>query len=245
MKTTVCLWALAVSLMFQAHAESNTTNVLDGVATNVAGPFTLGDIGPFNFLLITNGGALTNTTGTIGNFNAAFGNVTIVTGPGSVWASAPTLTIGVRGASNQVSVLNGAKLVSSVVVGVGTYDTSTGNRLLVSGADSYLGADRLFLGTYGSDNEFIVEQGARAGLGSIRVNSEQSAVGRNRVMIRHTGSMVSVNGGVNLNSSPNNLLSVSDGATLTAWSVDLGSLPFGNENLLDISGPETLVVVNN
>ena len=39
-------------------ADTATTNVLDGVTNDVAGPFILGDSGPFNFLLITNAAAL-------------------------------------------------------------------------------------------------------------------------------------------------------------------------------------------
>ena len=244
MKKLVCCMALAGSLTFQAAAESSTTNILDGVTTNAAGPFILGDTGPFNFLLITNGGALTNTVGTIGNSNAAFGNLAIVTGLGSVWASAPTLTIGVRGASNQVSILDGARLVSSVAIGLGTYDTSLGNRLLISGTGSALSADRLFLGTYSSHNEFIAEQGARVELNQLIVNSEQSSIGRNSAVFRNTGTVVS-NASVFIGGSPSNLVMVSDGARFLGDSINLGTSFRASANHLDVSGLGTSVTLRN
>lgn len=244
MKTFVCCLALAGSLTLPAIAESQTTNILDGVTTNAGGPFTLGDTGPFNFLLITNGGALTNTVGTVGNSNAGFGNVAIVTGAGSVWANAPSVTIGVRGASNQVSVLDGAKLVSSVSVGIGAYNTSIGNHLLVSGANSSLEADRLFLATYSSDNTFTVEQGAHIRLNSITVNSESSPIGRNQILIRNPDTLVSI-GELSVGRSPANFVSVSDGAALVAQTLELGLFYVGSANQLDASGLGTRVVASN
>jgi len=243
-KTIFCHLALAANLTLLAFAESNTTNILDGVTTNAAGSYTLGDTGPLNFLLITNAGALTNTTGTVGNTADAHGNLAIITGVGSVWASAPSLTIGVRGASNQVSVLDGAKLASSVAIGIGTYDTSVGNRLLVSGADSSLSADRLFLGTYSSHNELIAEQGARVELNQLTINSEQSSIGRNRAIFRNAGTIVS-NASLFIGGSPSNLVTIGDGAHFRGNSINLGASFRGNANQLDLSGAGTIVTLRN
>src|SRR5437879_760064 len=45
----VAILALAGRLI----ADTGTTNILNSVTNDLAGPFTLGDSGPFNFLLVT------------------------------------------------------------------------------------------------------------------------------------------------------------------------------------------------
>jgi len=52
----VSIWA-AVFWPNAGYTESHTTNKIDGTSVEVGGPYTLGDSGPFNFLIVTNGGA--------------------------------------------------------------------------------------------------------------------------------------------------------------------------------------------
>src|SRR5436190_17998662 len=82
---------------WDSHAESFTTNIIDGFGTNLAGYFRVGQSGPFNFLSITNGGALTNTFGVLGEETNAHNNLAIVTGAGSFWRNSDFLYVGERG----------------------------------------------------------------------------------------------------------------------------------------------------
>jgi T5SS/PEP-CTERM-associated repeat protein len=126
-----CNWFFSV----RAAAEGYTTNIIDGVTTNAAGAFTLGDTGPFNFLLITNGGRLTNTTGTIGNGSDAHDNMAVVVGADSIWESSSTLRVGAQGSSNSLFVLDGAKARSGYGL-VGETLSSDGNSVLLVGPGS-------------------------------------------------------------------------------------------------------------
>ena len=45
-----------VALLSSLQAESFTTNIVDGIVTNGGPVLTVGATGPFNFLLVTNGG---------------------------------------------------------------------------------------------------------------------------------------------------------------------------------------------
>jgi len=58
---------LCLSLPPESRAESYTTNIINGVSTNAAGPYTLGGSGPFNVVIVTTNyldtGAVTNWSG--------------------------------------------------------------------------------------------------------------------------------------------------------------------------------------
>src|SRR5262245_34428065 len=66
-------WALLCLTLFlgtglrrNVHAESNTTNIINGVATNAGATYFVGQSGPSNYLEIRSGGGLTNGMGFIG-----------------------------------------------------------------------------------------------------------------------------------------------------------------------------------
>lgn len=165
MKTIFCRLAFAVSLTLQAVAESNTTNILDGVVTNVAGPFALGDTGPFNFLLITNASALTDTVGVVGNALDAHSNLAIVTGTNGVWDNSSNFIVGATGGLNQVSILDGARVNVGWQAFLGLNAASANNVLLVSDPGTFLDMPWFHLGHAGSGNQIIVTNGARVGRG--------------------------------------------------------------------------------
>jgi T5SS/PEP-CTERM-associated repeat protein len=96
-----------------AHAESRTTNRIDGTSVEFGGPYTLGDSGPFNFLIVTNGGALTNTIGTIGSAESATNNVALVGGTNSVWKNNGDLIVGNSGSGNSLHIAAGGRVLSA------------------------------------------------------------------------------------------------------------------------------------
>src|SRR5687768_9411402 len=101
---------LAWTVVHPLFADSFTTNIVDGFATNITTEFILGDTGPYNFLLITNAGRMTNHERVfIGNTVDAFNNTAIVTGTGSGWHLDDQGYLGVRSPSNRMAILDGAR----------------------------------------------------------------------------------------------------------------------------------------
>src|ERR1041384_5097659 len=146
------VWAFGLP---RALAENNTSYIFDGTTTNL-GAFTIGNNGTNNLLQISNGGAVTNTTGNLGtggvngDFNSAF-----VTNAGSIWVNTLDLNIGndTDANSNRLVIADGG-----VVEGRNIYPGYFGdyNSVSVSGANSLLNANGsafangyLELGVYG------------------------------------------------------------------------------------------------
>jgi len=105
-------------------AEDHTTTLLDGVTNNLAGSFTLGDAGPFNFLMLTNGGALISTTGIMGNSADAHSNLAFVTDTGSLCDNSGEFVLGATGAVNQLALKFGGKMRTSSAI-IGSEDSAT------------------------------------------------------------------------------------------------------------------------
>src|SRR6185436_2103749 len=159
MKTYFFRLILLVNITLRASAESDTITLVDGVTNEVAGPYILGDTGPSNFLLITNGGRLANQDGVIGNHPAARSNLGIVTGAGSTWSSSRSMVIGATGALNQASILAGGRAGAGQSVALGIDALSTNNVLLIDGPGSVFDNIYLYLGVEGSGNRLVVTNG--------------------------------------------------------------------------------------
>ena len=184
--------AICLALVPCIHAESFTTNIVNAIETNAGPRFALGATGPYNFLLVTNGGRLTNGTSIVGDASGADNNVAIVTGANSVWRSINSFLLGNTGALNQVSVLDGARLISAVIT-VGA--ASSSNQLNIRDGfvtDGYPNAagmmiggrrnanfnvvtldgprargtnDRTFVGFEGASNSLVILNGAEFTVG--------------------------------------------------------------------------------
>src|SRR5438445_1241717 len=72
-----------------------------------------GQFGGFSLLVITNGGTVNGNTGSVGGNSSSTNNTVVLTGPGSGWHSASTLTLGSTGGKNSILVANGAQLVNT------------------------------------------------------------------------------------------------------------------------------------
>ena len=147
---------ICVALSPCLHAESFTTNIVDGIETNAGPQLTVGATGPFNFLLVTNSGKLTNGITVVGDAVGADNNVAVVTEANSVWHTTGSFVLGNTGALNQVSVLNGASLVSGVIT-VGA--ASSSNQLNVRDGfvtDGYPNAAGMTIGARSNANFNVV-----------------------------------------------------------------------------------------
>src|SRR5881394_4033005 len=79
------LLGLALSARAQVVADGET-NTLDNVITSIAGDVTVGTVGSFTGLLLTNGAILTNTgAGAIGLNTGANSNFFFLRGPNTRW----------------------------------------------------------------------------------------------------------------------------------------------------------------
>ena len=192
MKTKGFIAAILLTQIPCLHAESFTTNIIDGIWTNAGPQLTLGATGPFNFLLITNGGRLTNdgiSTNIVGDAAVAHSNSAVVTGTNSVWDSGYLFFLGNTGALNRVSVLNDALFRSGVIYAgfrsssnqLNVHDAVAGFGFLVLGKTSNAnfnvvsfdgpkargGSDSTFVGRGGASNTLVIRNGAQFTVGSI------------------------------------------------------------------------------
>lgn len=111
---TVSVMLLALLGSGVARAETGVTDLVDGVTSNVTGNANVGNTGPFNTLIVTNGGQLFVTSvGYIGNGTGASNNTAIVTGSGSVWSN-NNFAVGFSGAANQFIIRNGGVATNGV-----------------------------------------------------------------------------------------------------------------------------------
>ena len=229
---------LAWGVTHQLFAQSFTTNIVDGFPTNVTGDFVLGDTGPYNFLLITNAGAITNFARSfIGNTVEAHNNMAIVAGTGSVWHLAEAAYVGLRSPSNTLAILDGANVRALRLLAMGTYETASNNFLHISGAGTELGAEWLHFGTYGPGNQLLIENSANVQIGGVIFNTEgNSAGGRQAAIVRGAGTRLSVTNILQMGASPANMLSVLDSAALVSGNATIGTGRSTN-NLVVVSGP--------
>src|SRR6266404_7638014 len=91
-----------------AGANSNTVKVTSGnTRWLMSQDLSVGSIGSFNHLLITNGGLVQNGFGALGIDPASRSNLAVITGAGSVWTNQNDLYVGYVGHGNSLVVSNG------------------------------------------------------------------------------------------------------------------------------------------
>jgi hypothetical protein len=81
-------------VLFSARGQlvaDGTTNVLDGVTTNISGPITIGTNISFTRLIVTNGATVSNTGGTTIGSNAHSNSLAVI-GHDSRWNTASPRT---------------------------------------------------------------------------------------------------------------------------------------------------------
>jgi T5SS/PEP-CTERM-associated repeat protein len=192
MKTRGLAVAICLALVLCLHAESFTTNIVDGIATNAGPQLAVGVTGPYNFLLVTNGGRLTNGTTIVGDAAGADHNTAVVTDPNSVWHTVNSFILGNTGALNHVSVLNGARLRSATInvgvasssnrldvlnavltdgypnaagMGIGVRSNASFNVVTFDGPNARGTNDRTFVGLEGASNSLVIRNGAEFTVG--------------------------------------------------------------------------------
>jgi T5SS/PEP-CTERM-associated repeat protein len=162
-KSLITFWSAVLITLFTClgsaslHAESNTFTVIDGTSTNANGPYSVGNNGPSNTLIITNAGVLLSTLGTVGFTASASLNYGLVTGAGSKWIMSSNFYVGLNGFSNRMVIENGGCVSNLVAVlgssaGSNSVSVSDKGSELISGVAFYLGANS-------SGNQLLITNG--------------------------------------------------------------------------------------
>ena len=98
-------------------SRSNTVLVIGAGSAWSNGSVAVGNNGPFNSLIITNGGKVFSGGGTLGVNSSGSNNRVVVAGIGSVWSNQSSLIVGFSGTSNLLLVTGGIVFATNVVIG--------------------------------------------------------------------------------------------------------------------------------
>lgn len=234
MKSFLCRWMLLAGFALPASAFAGDTNVLDGVSTNVGGPFILGDSTPLNFLLVTNGASLTNTVGIVGNALAANANLAVVTGTNSVWHHRSDFFLGATGSWNQVVIVDGGRMKVERQAFLGYLGSS--NQVEISDG----GLFETTLATIGLSNSATLNAAQFRDAGTIWANAGSLTVGdagpANLLHVYAGAALRSGDLSIGNRSSDNQVV-VNDGSVLNSGSLWIGNAAGADGNVLHVEGP--------
>lgn len=183
----------AASLLPVWPALGQTTNIIDGFASNYPGTYYVGETNSGNGLIITNGGSLADVSGWIGSSSTANSNRALVTGSPSLWTNSDWIILGDFGSYNELRIENGGRVQNKRAV-IGMNSSGISNTLVVTGSGSFMdilgtGAeDFLYLGYYGPRNRIEIRNGGRLGVYFARLGEYASAVS-NTVLVTGAGSV--------------------------------------------------------
>jgi T5SS/PEP-CTERM-associated repeat protein len=184
-------------LALPAAAETGITNTIDGINTNAGATFTIGDTGPFNELIITNSGSVSNGVGIIGNAAAADSNTVIVIGTGSAWTNVGAFTLGNSGSDNQLLILNGGSVVGTTVT-LGDQTAANNNIAIISGTGSiWTNTGALTIGAPGFGNQLIITNGGKVYVASVTLGSG-AAASNNAISVVGSGSLLASAGALTM-----------------------------------------------
>jgi T5SS/PEP-CTERM-associated repeat protein len=120
------------------------------------GELHVGDYGSRNTLTITNGGAVINVEGYIGELAGGNSNAVTVTGAGAVWSNSSWLLVGTRGSGNTLSITNGGAVYNANAY-IGHTNGANNNAVTVTGLGSlWDSGGNLVVGVFGSTNSLTV-----------------------------------------------------------------------------------------
>jgi T5SS/PEP-CTERM-associated repeat protein len=251
-KSLVALILLSVLVIVgpRSVAETGVTNAV-GAGQLFNGGITnfVGATGPLNALFITNGGVATNGLGIVGATRDARSNTVVVAGTGSAWTNSGSVTVGLTGAWNQVTVSDGGSVFSAGTV-FGQRNSSN-NLILVSGANSvWTNAGTLAVGGItgaGSSwgNQLIVSNGGRFVTTGNTTVGQQTGPSRSTILVTGSNSLFSNGGTFTLgsgNTSAGDSLIVTNGGTfVSSGNFNVGGTTASTGHVMVVSGPGSLL----
>ncbi|MEY3480201.1 MAG: hypothetical protein RIQ71_976 [Verrucomicrobiota bacterium] len=240
------------SIVSQSTTVSNGTNfvigdtgsgasfIANGGAHNLASSTVVGNSGRSNNLIISNGGRVTISEGSIGFTTNSSSNSILVTGTGSLLTNSGALSVGYQGSSNSL-VISNAGVASSANGNIGSATNSSGNSALVAGANSlWTNSQNLRVGYEGRGNSLVISNGGRVAnvegsIGYTVFSSNNSALvtGANSVWTNSGYFYVGAYGS-------SNSLVVSNGGTVAALISQIGTFGSSLNNSVLVTGTNTL-----
>jgi T5SS/PEP-CTERM-associated repeat protein len=223
------------------------TNVIDGVVSNWAGAYCVGDNYVFDALQIINGGALYNKGFVyIGYSSTASNNSVLVSGAGSVWneRNGFGFCVGYQGSGNSLVITNGGTVYSVApdydTISIGYGPTANNNSVLVSGDGSvWNNQAMLTVGDMGSGNSLVISGGGA-------VTNPSGCIGiygaSNSVVVSDHGSVwynqgtLTVGGYGNYRGNGNSLVISNGGTVYNYGPAFIGYFVAANNNSVLVSG---------
>ncbi len=218
----------------QSGANNNVA-VVTGAGTLWTNSSTLyvGYFGSGNRLVVSNGGVVATTFGSVGRLLGAENNVAVVTGAGSLWTNSGYLIVGESGWLNQLVVNSGGVMAS----GSGYIGRGNNNQVTVTGTNSqWLINSFLHVGYGGSGNQLMVSNGGVVANVNGYIGNQPGA-SNNVAVVTGAGSLWTNTGNlyVGIDGSGNRLV-VSNGGTVANASVFLGGYYGANNNQVTVTG---------
>jgi len=182
----------------------------------------VGVSGAGNQLTVSDGALVQNAGGFVGVNDSSSNNVVLVTGPGSRLEHSSALSIGYRGAGNQLTVSNGACLFNDWCT-IGYNTSSSNNVVLVTGTGSvWSNSSSLDIGGSGAGNRLTVSDGALVRNSTGYIGWDTSS-GNNAVLVTGTGSVWSNSSSLYVGYyGSSNQLHIVEGATAFASTAYIG-----------------------
>jgi T5SS/PEP-CTERM-associated repeat protein len=218
---------------------SSVTNTISATTSNWTGTaYNIGSNYVFDVLELTGAGVLSNGNGVIGLTAIAHSNKVVVTGAGSYWRNAGSLTVGGSGSWNSLVVSN-AGTVSAARTFIGNLSGSKGNTVFVTGTGSHFNSGTLQVGQGGSQNSVTFSGGAQGFASQLQVGNV-AAASNNLFLITDAGTLWSNSSTASIGYSGQfNTLIVSNGAVFNNSSgqdLQLGGLAAGSNNTIIVTG---------
>jgi len=235
-------------------ASSNNTVTVTGsgsVWTNI--DLYVGYNGGHNRMTISNGGAVRDRTGFIGEGGASVSNVVIITDPGSFWShDAPggagrgQIVLGDISVGNQLITSNGGAIYSSSLI-FGNSTSSSSNSAIITGAGSVwnlgpVGGGSLEVGNGGQGSRLTISDG-----GAVHVTFGYIGFAGKNDMVTVTGTGAVWDDMLDLyigNNGKTNALSIGPGGLVVATNAYVSYLAGSVGNHIDVEGGTMLVVSN-
>lgn len=247
--------------------SNNTARIIgNGSAWKNANGFYVGSLGPWNNLVIRDGGTVSAINGFVGFAATSSNNMVSVADNGSVWSNSFSLVIGYAGPGNKLVVTNGAAVQDSSGA-LGYMTSSTQNSALIDGVNSVWSNDGfLYIGYSGALNRLTVTNGGTVfsgdcylgalnsgsnnlvsvtGVGSIWRTTNTLYVGylsgSNQLAIDDGGAVYDTEGYVGFHAaSAGNTVSVAGGDSVWSHAANLYVGHFGSGNHLIVTNGATV-----
>ncbi|MDH2348942.1 autotransporter domain-containing protein [Bradyrhizobium sp. SSUT77] len=198
-----------------ALANSTGTVTVTGIGSSWstgAGNLIIGQYGTGS-LLVSNGGAVNDMNGDLGQFAGASGSAT-VNGTGSIWTNN---FLGIGDAGNGTLTISNAGKITNTIGVIGAVAGSVGHVTVDGVGSTWTNSLNLVVGGVGTGS-LAISNGATAlgGSGIAQIGAGVGGIGA--VIVDGSGSSLSNGGGIHVGDAGTGSLSISNGGNVTALS---------------------------